>query len=165
MFYIDLFTALDRAKVRYVIVGGLALNLHGVERATMDVDLALALDDNNLRAAVDAFRTLHLKPIAPVALDEIANPLRLLEWKRDKHMLAFGLQSTLAPGPTVDLLIDPPIPFADLALRAVVKQVGAVAIPVVSIDDLIALKRVAAREIDRSDIEALEQIKLLGLDR
>jgi hypothetical protein len=27
------------------------------------------------------------------------------------------------------------------------------------------LKRVAAREIDRSDIEALEQIKLLGLDR
>lgn len=44
MFYLDLFRALDRENVRYVLIGGLALNIHGVERATMDVNLMLAMD-------------------------------------------------------------------------------------------------------------------------
>ncbi len=39
MFYLDLFKALEKHKVRYLLVGGLAMNLHGVPRATMDVDL------------------------------------------------------------------------------------------------------------------------------
>jgi hypothetical protein len=30
---------LDEQGVQYLLVGGLALNIHGVERATMDVDL------------------------------------------------------------------------------------------------------------------------------
>jgi hypothetical protein len=54
MFYLDLFRALNEAGVRYVLVGGVALNLHGVERATMDVDVAIALDGDNLSRAVDA---------------------------------------------------------------------------------------------------------------
>ncbi len=37
MFYLDLFKALEKHKVRYLLVGGLAMNLHGVPRATMDV--------------------------------------------------------------------------------------------------------------------------------
>ena len=37
MFYIDLFRTLQEERVDYVVVGGLAINLHGVERATMDV--------------------------------------------------------------------------------------------------------------------------------
>ena len=40
MFYLDLFRALDKHRVNYVLVGGLAMNLHGVPRMTMDVDLA-----------------------------------------------------------------------------------------------------------------------------
>ena len=48
MFYLDLFRTLQEAGVRYVVVGGLALNLHGIERSTMDIDLAIALDDDNL---------------------------------------------------------------------------------------------------------------------
>lgn len=48
MFYLDLFRAPDAAQVRYVLVGGVALNVHGVERATMDVDIAIALDARNL---------------------------------------------------------------------------------------------------------------------
>ena len=65
MFYLDLFGALAQHDVRYVVVGGLALNLHGVERATMDVDLVIALDAPNLGAAIDAFDTMGLVPVAP----------------------------------------------------------------------------------------------------
>jgi hypothetical protein len=54
MFYLDLFRCLHEHDVRYLLVGGLAMNLHGVPRMTMDVDLILAMDDANLGAAARA---------------------------------------------------------------------------------------------------------------
>jgi hypothetical protein len=165
MFYLDLFGALARHDVRYVVVGGLALNLHGVERATMDVDLVIALDAPNLGAAIDAFETIGLVPVAPVNIDEARDPESLRRWRREKNMVAFGLRPTRGFGPTVDCLIDPAIPFASLAHNMVTKSIGEVRIPVASIDDLIALKRAAGRAIDLADIEALLRLKELGLDR
>jgi hypothetical protein len=41
MFYVGLFAALARHKVDYLLIGGLAVSLHGVERSTMDVDIAV----------------------------------------------------------------------------------------------------------------------------
>ena len=72
---------------------------------------------------------------------------------------------TRGVGPTVDCLIDPAVPFASLAQKMVTKTIGDVRIPVASIDDLIALKRAAGLAIDLADIEALERLKQLGLDR
>jgi hypothetical protein len=165
MFYLDLFDALARHDVRYVVVGGLALNLHGVERATMDVDLVVALDAPNLGAAIDAFESIGLSPVAPVNIGEARDPETLRRWRREKNMIAFGLRPTRGVGPTVDCLIDPPVPFASLAQNTVTKAIGNVRIPVASIDDLIALKRAAGRAIDLADIEALGRLKQLGLDR
>jgi hypothetical protein len=164
MFYLDLFGALARHRVRYVVVGGLALNLHGVERATMDVDLAVALDPSNLGAAIDAFEGLGLVPVAPVKIDEARDPDTLLRWRRDRNMVAFGLRPGKGAGPTVDCLIDPVVPFATLAENALAKAIGEIAIPIASIDDLIALKRAAGRAIDLADIEALGRLRQLGLD-
>jgi hypothetical protein len=53
MFYLDLFRALNDHQVRYLLVGGLAMNLHGVPRMTMDVDLILAMDEANLERLHD----------------------------------------------------------------------------------------------------------------
>lgn len=44
MLYLELFRKLDDAGVRYLVVGGIAVNLHGVNRLTHDIDLMLALD-------------------------------------------------------------------------------------------------------------------------
>ena len=44
MFYLDLFHKIEDAGVRYLVVGGIAVNLHGINRLTHDVDLMLALD-------------------------------------------------------------------------------------------------------------------------
>lgn len=165
MFYVDLFRTLAVHEVRYVVVGGLALNLHGVQRATMDVDLALALDARNLGACIDAFVALGLTPVAPVALDEARNPATLRRWREERNMLAFAVRLATGIGPTIDILTGSVVAFDDLALRAIVKRVGDVAIPVASIDDLIAMKRAAGRRIDLSDIAALEAVKRLGLDR
>jgi hypothetical protein len=156
MFYLDLFGALARHDVRYVVVGGLALNLHGVERATMDVDLVIALDVPNLGAAIDAFQSLELVPVAPVTMDEARVPETLRLWRRDKNMVAFGMRPRQGVGPSVDCLIDPPVSFADLARHAVEKSIGGIRVPVASVDDLIGA-------IDLADIGALERLKQLGL--
>jgi hypothetical protein len=167
MFYLDLFGALERHRVQYVVVGGLALNLHGVERATMDVDLAIALDAPNVEAAIDAFEMLGLVPVVPVApvkIHEARDPETLRRWRREKNMVAFGLRPGKGAGPTVDCLIDPVVPFATLAGNAVAKSIGELRISIASIDDLITLKRAAGRSIDLADIEALTRLKQLGLD-
>lgn len=43
MFYQDLFSAFSRHQVDYVLIGGLAVSLHGIERATMDIDVTVAM--------------------------------------------------------------------------------------------------------------------------
>jgi hypothetical protein len=164
MFYLDLFGALARHRVRYVVVGGLALNLHGVERATMDVDLAVALEPPNVAAAIDAFEELGLVPVAPVKIEEARDPDTLRRWRRDKNMVAFGVRPGKGAGPTVDCLIDPVVPFATLSENAIAKVIGELTIPIASIDDLIALKSAAGRSIDLADIEALKRLRQLGLD-
>ena len=48
MYYQEVFSALAEKKIRYVVVGGVALVLHGVVRLTADLDLMVALDYANL---------------------------------------------------------------------------------------------------------------------
>lgn len=165
MFYVDLFRALAEHQVRYVLVGGLALNLHGVERATMDIDLAVALEERNLSAALDVAERLDLVPVAPVSLQAARDPATLEQWRREKNMIAFGLRPRTGAGPVVDLLTGLPFPFEILASNAVSRSVEGVAIAVASIDDLIAMKRLSGRTLDLADVDALESLKRLGLNR
>lgn len=47
MFYLDLFASLHRHQVEYVLIGGLAVALHGVERNTMDIDVCVVISPDN----------------------------------------------------------------------------------------------------------------------
>ncbi|EXI66443.1 MAG: hypothetical protein AW08_02557 [Candidatus Accumulibacter adjunctus] len=162
MFYLDLFAALQTHGVDYVLVGGLALNIHGVERATMDVDLMLALDEDNLERFVEAARGLGLKPMLPLPIDELLQPEKRRDWVEQRHMIAFALHADQPAVPTVDVLIAPPIPFAEVFAGRVVRQVGRTAISLASIDDLIRLKQSTGRQRDAADAEALLRLQELG---
>ena len=53
----DVLAALERHGVRYAVFGGLAMAAHGLDRATRDLDLFVAPDEDNvqrLRAALHA---------------------------------------------------------------------------------------------------------------
>lgn len=97
MFYLDLFGALARHRVRYVAVGGLTPNLHSVKRATMDADLAVDLDPSNVGEAIDAFTELGPVPVPPVKIQEERDPLTPRRWLRDKNKVAFGLRPGKGP--------------------------------------------------------------------
>ncbi len=62
-----LFRALHDHRVEYVLVGGVAVNLHGLVRATEDVDLFLRPEPENIERVRSALRSVWDDP----ALDEV----------------------------------------------------------------------------------------------
>jgi hypothetical protein len=103
MFYLDLFRALANHEVRYLLVSRVAMNLHGVPRMTMDVDLVLALDRSNLEGFLAACAELQLQPAIPVALGDLLDPDRRRAWQTEKRMTAFPLRAPDTSAPTVDV--------------------------------------------------------------
>lgn len=53
--FLGIFAAMQRTKVRYVLVGGLAVLLHGIDRLTAAIDLVVDLAPE---AAANAVTTL-----------------------------------------------------------------------------------------------------------
>jgi hypothetical protein len=161
MFYVDLFSALTRHNVDYLLIGGLAVSLHGVERATMDVDITVAMNPENLASLIETAKELRLTPVLPVPLEALGDLKLLRQWHAERNLEAFALRAPELAGVTVDVLLFPPVEFAGMAHRAVEFNVANTPIRVVSIDDLIALKQAVGRPIDLSDIEHLKRIKAL----
>ncbi len=159
MFYLELFSALDRHKVDYLLIGGLAVSLHGVERATMDVDITVAMNPANLGALIETAKELELSPVLPVPLESLSNIELLREWHVQRHLEAFALRTPELAGVTIDVLLFPPVDFVGMQQRAVEFNIAGTAIKVVSIDDLIALKSAVGRPVDISDVEHLQRIR------
>ena len=158
MFYLELFKALDEEGVRYLVAGGLAVNLHGVSRLTMDVDLMIALDAGNLGRFVQAAQRLALAPVVPVPLADLADEANVRSWVTQRRMLAFALRPPVKSDPTVDLLVETPVPFEEAYARRIEKTISGTRIPVASIADLIAMKTGTGRLKDESDIASLRAL-------
>ncbi|MDQ2926781.1 MAG: hypothetical protein ABI330_19665 [Caldimonas sp.] len=158
MKFSDFFEAMDAATVEYVLVGGLAVSLQGAIRGTLDVDVALAMDDANLARFIAAARAMGLSPLLPVPIDALADAAQIDRWFREKNMLAFSLREATPAGLVVDVLVRPVVPFTELRSAAVVKMLGSARIPVASVQHLIALKSGTGRSIDELDIAQLRRL-------
>jgi hypothetical protein len=153
-----IFDALQRGRVRYLVVGGVAVVLHGHPRFTADLDLVVALDPENARAAVGALARLGYRPRAPVDGALFADPGTRQRWIDEKGLTVFTLWSPEHPATEVDLFVREPFPFAAAWARATTVDLDGVKVPVASIEDLVALKRAAGRPKDLEDIRVLEAI-------
>jgi len=161
MFFTRLFDALASHRVEYLMIGGLAVSIHGVERATMDIDITIALTPENTKALIEVARALDFTPVLPVPLESLSDIEQLRQWHIERNLEAFALRTKELAGVTLDILLFPPLEFSDMFSRAVMVDVAGTQVRVAAIDDLIALKRAVGRPIDLSDIEHLERIKRL----
>ncbi|MBI4060599.1 MAG: nucleotidyl transferase AbiEii/AbiGii toxin family protein [Elusimicrobia bacterium] len=153
------FAALNGAGSRYVVVGGLAVVLHGHPRLTADVDIILDLEPVSAKKAMEALKKIGLQARAPVDPAAFADARQRESWIADKGMTVFSLYSPSSPLLSVDLFVRAPIPFEKLWSRSKTIDLGGTKIQVASIDDLIAMKRAVARPQDLLDVEALEALK------
>ena len=158
MFYQRLFAALAKHDVRYLLVGGLAVNLHGIPRMTMDVDLVIALDRENVDHFVGAARELGLNPIIPVSMADLADSKKRNDWITQRHLVSFALREQDPSRPTVDVLLAVDLAFDAAYGRRVIRDLDGVTIDLASIDDVIALKRQSGRPQDQADIEQLGKL-------
>src|SRR5947199_9888095 len=104
-------TALEEANVRYLVVGGVAVVIHGYLRTTIDLHLVLHLERENLERALKAFETLGFAPQAPVPLSSFANPQNRAACFREKNMKVFSLWHPAHPIFAVDLYVRVPSYF------------------------------------------------------
>jgi len=154
-----LLTELSDAGIRYVVVGGVAVVLHGYLRATADLDLIIGLEPPNIDRALGVFERLGFKPRAPVSLRAFGDAEERKRWIAEKNLQVFSLWHSDMPGFEVDIFVESPMPFEELHARAGSARIGASNVPVASIEDLITMKQAAGRSRDREDIDALVQLK------
>ena len=157
-FYEDLFKALEEDKIEYVVVGGLALVLHGVVRLTADLDLVVALREDNIHKFSKMMTRLGYKPKAPVPPEQLGNAQKRKEWIEEKNMKVFSFFHQKEHFRLIDVFVTEPIPFQELNKEKKIVKVNNIHIPICSIKHLIELKEKTGRPQDLADIKALKKI-------
>ncbi|HYG19716.1 MAG TPA: nucleotidyltransferase [Ohtaekwangia sp.] len=144
--FLGVCTLLNKHKVEYMVIGGVAVIYHGYTRATADIDFWY-------RPSLDNFHKIVR------ALKEYGIDVSELE------DLVFDPQTTFirlpTPGVTTELLpaIAGNLSFKDARERAEIFELDGVTIPVIAYPDLIINKKTTNRLKDQSDVEELTKRK------
>lgn len=157
--YKKIFKGLNQAGIDYLVVGGLAVNFHGIPRMTYDLDLMLLLEPDNILKMIDKLKKWGYRPRAPVDPQGLADEATRKSWISGKGMKAFSFSSPSSPIGEIDLVVEAPIPYDQLKARAINITLEDEGIPVIALDDLITIKRAAGRHQDLMDIEHLQKIR------
>lgn len=147
----ELLRRLVAANVRFVLIGGFAVNAWGVLRGTKDLDIVVDPDRENL---------VRLAGLVAEAGGQVHAREAFLSSQ-------FSIGAVLAQGERVEIettlgSLDvvqglPGVPsYADLRQRAKEVEVMGARIAVCSLEDLVAMKRAAGRTRDLADLEDLD---------
>ena len=156
--FLEILNELHDHAVDFVIVGGVAVALHGGSRVTFDLDIVPSLAPDSWRAAVDLLWSLGARPRIPEPLERIRDVEQVRRWRLDKNMLALNFR-TPDGSAEVDLMVGESDGFEPLRQRAVEVTVDDRTFVVASIDDLIEMKQRSRRPRDLLDIEDLRTIQ------
>jgi hypothetical protein len=154
----NLFSSLDKESIKYMVVGGIAVNLYGIERATADIDIILKLDKKNLLKFVKVAKKLGLKPKLPLALDDFIDEERRKGWIVDKDMVVYSLYDAKNPFFLLDIFVEEPFNFDEVYEERKKIEFENTIIPLVPIKVLIAMKEKSDRPQDQADVFYLRKI-------
>jgi hypothetical protein len=153
----EIFAALNASGTRYVVVGGVAVNLHGHQRFTQDLDIVIDLEPSRATRALEALAALGYRARLPVRFADFADVETREQWIRERHMVVFQLYDERRRL-TVDVFVRYPLPFEDLWNEATQIALPESSVRIASIAHLIRMKREAGRPQDLADVSALETI-------
>lgn len=89
MEYIQLFKKLEREKIRYLVCGGLAVNIYGIPRMTADIDILLDFVDDNLSRFEQSIKELKYLSVIPVSIRTFVSKEEREKAIQNKMMLFF----------------------------------------------------------------------------
>lgn len=156
IFYEEVLREFQKQKVKYVLVGGIAFNLLGGYRNTLDMDILVEMTNKNLFKIVKILKGTgyHVKqPVDPIM---IANQKVREDWIKSKHMKAFNFYKSEKSYEEVDIIIDSAVDYKKAAKGAIKIRVGKLNLTVISPKDFIKMKKYAGRDKDLEDIKKLK---------
>ncbi len=144
---------LERKKIPYMVMGGLALSVWGRIRVTQDVDLAIALDERQEEEFLAHLQKASFLPTLPSAI--AGHRLLICRYLKPTRGLPIRVDFFLARGA-----------YQRQALRrAVTLTLGGRNLRVIAPEDLILYKLLADRPIDRLDVRTVVEEQAGRLDR
>lgn len=157
--YFEILCALAEKRVEFVLAGGLACVLHGVERVTMDVDVAVLMEPANFRAFTSVMARLNLHPRVPIAPEQLLNPAVVEAIVREKNALVYTFVDPDRPVRQVDVFLDPRLAYPALLPDSASMDLGSCSVRVLTKKKLLELKLGIrpARIKDQVDIEFLQR--------
>jgi hypothetical protein len=157
MDYLGIFGEFNRRKIKYIVVGGIAVNLLDIPRVTYDVDILLEMSSKNIKKYISLLKSWSFKPKIPVDMMDFADRKKRMKWIKEKNMKAFNLYNSKWAISEIDVLIDAPVDYEKAKKNVVYKIARGIKIPVISVKDLIKMKKNTNRLQDESDIRYLRK--------
>lgn len=137
----DVFASFQRHDVEYLVIGGIATVLHGVPRATFDLDILINPNLENAQRLLAALLEARLGTAALITPEELlAQEITIF-----KDRVRIDVQ-TATPG----------LKFDQAWARRETMDYRGQSFYVVAREDLIASKRAAGRLVDLEDVRLLE---------
>jgi hypothetical protein len=158
MGYEDLIKKLVKEKIKFVIVGGIAVNLLGALRSTADLDILPELSFANLTRLIKLLGSLGFKTRTPIPIDILSCPSARRRLLREKNLIALNY-SKLDEIKEIDIIINSTISFKNAWAHRTMISLGSFKAPVISINDLIKMKSVTDRAVDKLDSLHLKTLR------
>jgi len=137
----DVFRSFQEHNVKYVVIGGIASILHGVPRATFDLDVLIEATPENARRLLTALLDAGLGTASLTTIEDVlANEITVF---RDRVRVDV---QTSTPG----------ITFDDAWQHRITQSYNGQEFHILSKQDLIISKRAAGRVVDIEDVRLLD---------
>jgi hypothetical protein len=144
--------ALNQSKTPYAIVGGVAVALHGAPRGTIDIDIVIKHKAEFFKSVETCLKGLGFLPRLPVTAHEVFSFKD--EYISRRNLIAWSFYNPINPLEVIDIILT-----HDLSdMKTINKKMGLATLKVLSVEDLIKMKKKSGRPQDIEDIKVLKEI-------
>jgi len=152
--------ALNNEAVKYIVCGGIAGFIQGLERTTDDLDLSVDFDRANIEALIRAMEKLALQPRAPIAPEVLTDPKQVADLIKHKNAIVFTFHDPAEPKRQVDIFLIDALSYQRLEPDSDNVEAFGTTVRVLTRKGLLQLKREInpPRGKDIFDIKQLEKL-------
>ncbi len=136
---------LNEHKVKYLIIGGYAVNFHGYPRYTKDIDFWLWMTKSNINNLIKAIKEFGFGSLN-LEVEDFMTPENIVQLGYEPYR--------------IDLLVDVEgVDFEECFERRTEAELDGTGLKFLSLQDLITAKKNAGRLQDLADAEQLEKLE------
>lgn len=143
--FIDFLKALNAADVKYILVGGYAVILHGYERVTGDMDIWVESTDDNYVRLCEAFNAFGM-PVFDMSLENFLDTEKFDVFRFGRKPVAIDIMTKLKG-----------LAFKEAFEKSEIRNIDNISLRLVHYHHLVLAKQQAGRNKDLNDLENLSE--------